>query len=361
MTNPMEHLDWQIYRGSNRSDGDIGRLPESPKWRRFRDDDAGNLQLQLEKGQKFKARPDVIAMVNAALYLRRPLLITGNPGTGKSSLAYAVAYELNLGAVLKWSITTRTTLKDGLYSYDAIARLQNAQLLEYKRRLQQPPTAMTDSTPTPPENREDIGDYITLGPLGTAFALDESDESNNQDKKKNKPRVLLIDEIDKSDIDLPNDLLNIFEDGEFSIPELQRIKTTEVEVQTADRIGENQKTAKVRNGVVRCREFPLVIMTSNNERDFPPPFLRRCLRLEMKDPSLEELSQIVSSHLGEEAANEAEVLIGEFFNSSQKGTLATDQLLNTIALLTGNPTPSEHDRKILKEKLLQYLNSSEGA
>ncbi|MFM6814789.1 MAG: AAA family ATPase, partial [Dolichospermum sp.] len=126
-------------------------------------------------------------------------------GTGKTSLAYAVAYELGLGEVLHWPITTRTTLKDGLYSYDAIGRLQDAKDKDK-------------------DNLAEIGKYINLGSLGTALLPSE------------KPRVLLIDEIDKSDIDLPNDLLHIFEEGEFEIPELRRIadKIAQVEVQTAD-------------------------------------------------------------------------------------------------------------------------------
>lgn len=125
-------------------------------------------------------------MVNAALYLRRPLLVTGNPGTGKTSLAYSVAYELDLGEVLYWPITTRTTLKDGLYNYDAVGRLQDAKL-------------------NPDDSLNRIGKYITLGPLGTALLPSE------------RPRVLLIDEIDKSDVDLPNDLLHVFENGEYTI------------------------------------------------------------------------------------------------------------------------------------------------
>lgn len=335
MSNPTNNSDWKIFSGTG--EGDINRLPPPPPWRNFRDDDEGFADRQREKGDTFRAPQEAIEMVNAALYLRRPLLITGNPGTGKSSLAYDVAQELKLGAVLKWAITTRTTLKDGLYSYDAIARLQDAQLRPEEAR----------------DHPEMIGNYITLNALGTAFL------------PSNQPRVLLIDEIDKSDIDLPNDLLNLFEDGEFAIPELQRIKLPEVEVRTSDRTGAEQGKATIRNGIVRCRAFPLVIMTSNNERDFPPPFLRRCLRLEMPAPKTpKELSEIVQRHLrsdlGSEVLPQVETLIQEFFDSSKKGTLATDQLLNVIYLFTREKTPSETEREALKKRLLQFLSSNEG-
>ena len=141
--------NWKIYQG----DGELGRdmtLPEAPPWRQFRDDLGGAIDQQDLKGKNFKPPAEAIEMVNAALSLRRPLLITGNPGTGKSSLAYAVARELGFGNVLKWSITTRSTLQEGLYSYDAIARLQDAQVSGQK-------------------DLENVGNYITLGALGAAF------------------------------------------------------------------------------------------------------------------------------------------------------------------------------------------------
>lgn len=322
--------NWNIYRGDGQPQDSI-QLPAPPSWRQFRDDAEGAIEQQQKKGETFQPPDVAIEMVNAALALRRPLLITGNPGTGKSSLAYAVARELRLGTVLKWAITTRTTLKDGLYSYDAIARLQDAQA-------------------SGQDNRQETGNYITLGALGTAFLAAD------------RPRVLLIDEIDKSDIDLPNDLLNLFEDGEFPIPELQRLEMSETPVRTLDRENGKQRKVTIRDGVVRCRAFPLVIMTSNGERDFPPPFLRRCLRLRMPNPSPKELEAIVEKHLGEQAAQQSKALIEWFCERIDEGeTLATDQLLNAIHLRTQERTKATKEFKLseLEQRLLKDLSSPE--
>src|SRR5262245_5353723 len=113
----MAETTWQIFKG----DGEVNpkgvdALPEAPPWRRF--DELGRA-----RAVTFKAPPGIVEVVNAAFYLRRPLLITGDPGTGKSSLAYAVAHQLGLGSVLTWHINSRSTLLEGLYQYDAIARL----------------------------------------------------------------------------------------------------------------------------------------------------------------------------------------------------------------------------------------------
>ena len=187
--------------------------------------------------------------------------------------------------------------------------------------------------------------------------------------------MLLIDEIDKSDIDLPNDLLNLFEDGDFPIPELQRLEMEQAEVRTIDRDEEGkQRKVTVLNGVVRCRAFPLVIMTSNGERDFPPPFLRRCLRFRMPNPSSTELQGIVEKHLGAEVASQSKLLIKWFCDQVEAGgTLATDQLLNAIHMRTQEKArPEQQPQTItnpdealtltlteLEKRLLKDLSSPE--
>lgn len=136
---------------------DVDGLPDPPPWRRFTD------EAQEERGRKFVISEEEEEMVNAALYLRRPLLVTGKPGTGKSSLAYAVATQLGLGKVLVWPIT-RSTLQQGLYSYDAVGRLQDASVAKQAEGSDGGSTneAATAALPA-------IGKYIKLGPLGTAM------------------------------------------------------------------------------------------------------------------------------------------------------------------------------------------------
>ncbi len=339
--------DWKIFQGNHSKPHDnVTKLPKPPSWRPFGEDIKPGENRRKKRGETFQVREKEIEMVNAALYLRRPLLITGLPGTGKSSLAYAIARELQLGEVLYWSITTRTTLKDGLYNYDAISRLQEVQ--------QQKQENFSELSP---EERQAqlkiIEKYITLGPLGTAFLP----------SKAKKPRILLIDEIDKSDIDLPNDLLSIFEEGRFEIPELVRIKeeikTVQVRTAYSD---ENEEATKddikteIIEGCVTCTDFPFVILTSNGERDFPAPFLRRCLRLKMELPSKDDLVNIITAHLGEETAKKPEIdeLIRHFIDKRDEGTLATDQLLNAIFMVTNGRIPTKN---ALINRLLQDLGN----
>jgi MoxR-like ATPase len=365
--------DWEIFKGTGQPHNGLDRLPEPPGWRTFRDES----MHQQQKATTFKVRDEQKQLVNAALYLRRPLLITGKPGTGKTSLAYAIAYELGLGEVLYWPITTRTTLKQGLYSYDAIGRLQDDQFRQRMRASGEDGSGECEPTDIAGELRT-IGKYIRLGPLGTALLP-------MPEARLKRPRILLIDEIDKSDIDLPNDLLHTFEEGRFRIDELERIKAScpDVVVSTAytqtdgsvgaakekledeleaGQISEQPKwqgevAATIINGQVQCNTFPLVILTSNGERDFPPPFLRRCIRLDMDPPTPEELAEIVKSHLtalDPDVLTKAQPIIKAFVDKRLRETLATDQLLNAIYLLLqkGNPL----DEPGLLDKILKPLS-----
>jgi MoxR-like ATPase len=334
-------VGWHLYHGTGLP-GAVDRLPDPPPWRRFNGepvcevpaDDSGEADRRIGgvRGAGRVPSQHEISMINAAIYLRRPLLVTGKPGTGKSSLAYLVARELGLGPVLRWPVTSRTALKDGLYLYDAIGRVQ-----EISARQGEEP---------------DIGEFVHLGPLGTALLPYE------------RPRVLLIDELDKSDIDLPNDLLNVFEEGEYEIPELSRLagRHPEVTVLTEDRDG----SAVVRRGRVRCRAFPLVIITSNGEREFPAPFLRRCLKLRVEPPTFTQLGEMVAAQFGEIDSVDINRLITEFMERSEAtGGLASDQLLNAVHLAmqlstSGDYQPDEDWQDLLTAIWHPLSSSAEG-
>ena len=317
---PPDTPHWPFYHGDGRAPHDeVQHLPDPPPWRRFQGDPlepsrdlksathAKAWKHQLALAEVYQADKEIVEAVNAALLLRRPLLITGPPGAGKSSLAYSVAHELTLGPVLEWPITTRSTVKDALYLYDAIGRVH-----EQQRQGNQGP-------PVP------IGDFLTLGPLGTALLPAE------------RPRVLLIDEIDKSDVDLPNDLLNILEQGGFEIPELQRGRQSRERVRPFD--AEDDERVEIQHGKVVCRAFPFIILTNNFEREFPPAFLRRCLQLKLPNPDKSKLEKIVRAHLGQQNqqfTNTVERLIDRFLKrrDQDKMDLATDQLLNAVFMAT---------------------------
>jgi MoxR-like ATPase len=360
---------WPIFQG-NCPPHNV-KFPVPPPWRRFdgqipkseKDWEPPSMVGTREEkiGSTYIADHKTIEMVNAALFLCRPLLVTGKAGTGKSSLAYAIAYELKLGQVLHWPITSRSTLESALYKYDAIGRLHDVRMSQKKDQDADGDLSKESKNEILLEEMKRIGNYIRLGPLGTALL------------PAAKPRVLLIDEIDKSNIDLPNDLLHVFETGEFEIPELARLREELSEVKVLVH-GEDRKVL-IKNGKVKCYAFPLVILTSNGERELPPPFLRRCIRLNIDEPKKNDLARIVARKFMDET-NRPEILdesdeiisIGKKYDEliaafldKQSEQLSTDQLLNAVYLrmqavnLDDPLDPKSEDSQKLIDAILRPL------
>jgi MoxR-like ATPase len=347
-TTPADGTSWRVFHGTGAApDGGPLPLPEAPPWRRFRgepslppppdDEEAARRRLgQIEPVPQLDEAS--IETVNAALLLRRPLLLTGSPGVGKSTLAYLISRELCLGRVLEWSIVSRTSLRDGLYAYDALGRAQAITAW----RAGALGSAAADAVERGPDGQPlpALGDFITLGPLGTALL------------PYDRPRVLLIDELDKSDIDLPNDLLHVLENGSYDVPELVRDAHDSTVVHTSDP-GER---AVVRNGRVECREFPVVVITSNGEREFPPAFRRRCLPLEMATPSRDQLLAMLSNHF-RALPPDAESLVDLFVERvASGGTHSLDQLFNAVQLTTAGGLRDDGATRRLIEMLLRDLS-----
>ncbi|MFV0260564.1 MAG: AAA family ATPase [Acidimicrobiales bacterium] len=315
-------MTWELFRG----DGEPHDVdwPDPPPWRRFPVVDADGGE------PTFQATPELVQAVNAALHLRRPLLLTGSPGSGKSSVADAIAHELRLGPVLRWHVTSTSTLDQAVYRYDALGRLQHTQ---------------RDGADDEPAR------YFRLGPLGTALVASTPE----------RPRVLLVDELDKGELDLPGDLLNVLERGEYDIDELARIDEERVEVRGVE--SDPAETFEIRRGRIRCAAFPVVVMTSNGEREFPGPFLRRCVRFRLGVPDRDQLAGIVAAHLGSEVAEETAELIEAFAErlraqGASRPRHAVDQLLSTVFLVTGDGAPPEAEREQLIRLVQRALDQT---
>ena len=192
--------------------------------------------------------PKLVEVVNLAIALERPLLLKGEPGCGKTKLARAVAYELGWNYEA-WYVKSTSRAKDGLYTYDAVGRLRDAQL------------ANSSVDPDAARLAKDPANYVEPGALGLAF------QSSN-------PTVLLIDEIDKADIDFPNDLLLELDEKRFTVPEVK---------------------VKGRAKEVKAEQPVLVFITSNDEKDLPDAFLRRCLFHYVRFPDRNQLVEIIQS------------------------------------------------------------------
>ena len=191
---------------------------------------------RFQSTSSYVATDDLRVAVNAAVQLRRPLLVKGEPGTGKTVLAHEIAQALDT-ELIEWTVKSTTKAAQGLYEYDAVARLRDGQLGDARVH--------------------DIGNYIRRGKLWEAFT-------------RPKPPVLLIDEIDKADIEFPNDLLHELDRMEFHVYET----------------GET----------VRAVERPIVVITSNNEKDLPDAFLRRCFFHYIRFPDRDTMQAIVDVH-----------------------------------------------------------------
>ena len=234
------------------------------------------------------ATPDLKLAVNAAIALQRPLLLKGEPGTGKTMLAEEVATALDM-PLLQWHIKSTTKAQQGLYEYDAVSRLRDSQLGgEAGARV------------------HDIGNYIVKGVLWQAF-------------ESERPCIILIDEIDKADIEFPNDLLRELDRMEFHVYETRQL--------------------------IKARQRPLIFITSNNEKELPDAFLRRCFFHYIKFPDKETMQSIIDVHFpGIKQALLREAL-EVFFELRDvpglKKKPSTSELIDWLKLLLAEDIPPE--------------------
>ena len=242
-------------------------------------------EMRFSGTESYVATEDLMLAVNASITLERPLLVKGEPGTGKTMLAEEVAGALGLN-LIAWHIKSTTKAQHGLYEYDAVSRLRDSQLGD--------------------ERVKDISNYIDRGKLWEAFTSDEK-------------IVLLIDEIDKADIEFPNDLLQELDRMEFFVYET----------------GET----------VKARQRPIVIITSNNEKELPDAFLRRCFFHYIRFPDPETMQEIVDVHFPEIKKELVKESMEAFFQMREvpglKKKPSTSELLDWLKLLMAEDIPPE--------------------
>lgn len=250
----------------------------------------------------YVATPDLMVAVNAAATLQRPLLIKGEPGTGKTVLAHEVAKAMNKN-LLEWHIKSTTKAQQGLYEYDAVSRLRDSQLGDAKVH--------------------DIKNYINKGKLWEAFIADESP-------------ILLIDEVDKADIEFPNDLLQELDRMEFNVYET----------------GET----------IKAVNRPLVIITSNNEKELPDAFLRRCFFHYIKFPDKDTMVEIINVHFPDIQNKLVREALNLFYDVRDipglKKKPSTSELLDWLKLLMVEDMPLDVLRSRDPKKLIPPLHGA---
>jgi MoxR-like ATPase len=266
---------------------------------------------KFQGSEQYVATPDLMLAVNAAITLQRPLLVKGEPGTGKTMLAEEVASALNM-PLLQWHIKSTTKAQQGLYEYDAVSRLRDSQLADADGAAKV----------------RDIRNYIVKGVLWQAFTADQ-------------PVALLIDEIDKADIEFPNDLLRELDRMEFYVYETREL--------------------------VQARHRPVVFITSNNEKELPDAFLRRCFFHYIKFPDADTMKAIVDVHFPGLKKELLAAALKNFYDVRNlpglKKKPSTSGLLDWLKLLVAEDIPAEalqsKDEKVAVPPLVGALLKNE--